>query len=98
MVPTVVYMIGAVNGTTTSIAKEVNITRYRKLASYKKYINRALMPTKVTLAGIYTPFHILHRKCVKPLQYLLLCAAKDETSVDIMVRFFCCNFLRKSRL
>jgi hypothetical protein len=80
MVPTVVYMIGAVNGTTTSIVKEVNITRYRKLASYKKYINRALMPTKVTLAGIYTPFHILHRKCVKPL----LCAAKDETSVEFM--------------
>jgi hypothetical protein len=28
----------------------------------------------------------------------LLCAAKDETSVDIMGRMFCCNFLRKSRL
>jgi hypothetical protein len=28
----------------------------------------------------------------------LLCAAKDETSVDIMDRMFCCNFLRKSRL
>jgi hypothetical protein len=27
----------------------------------------------------------------------LLCAAKDETSVDIMGRMFCCNFLRKSR-
>jgi hypothetical protein len=29
---------------------------------------------------------------------LLLCAAKDETSVDTMRRMFCCNFLRKSRL
>jgi hypothetical protein len=28
----------------------------------------------------------------------LLCAAKDETSVDIKGRMFCCNFLRKSRL
>jgi hypothetical protein len=27
-----------------------------------------------------------------------LCAAKDEASVDIMGRMFCCNFLRKSRL
>jgi hypothetical protein len=30
--------------------------------------------------------------------YLVLCAAKDETSVDIMGRMFCCNCLRKSRL
>jgi RNase H-like domain found in reverse transcriptase len=29
---------------------------------------------------------------------LVLCAAKDETSVDIMGRIFFCNFLRKSRL
>jgi hypothetical protein len=29
---------------------------------------------------------------------LVLCAAKDETSVDIMRRMFCCNVLRKSRL
>jgi hypothetical protein len=29
---------------------------------------------------------------------VLLCAAKDETSVDIVGRMFCCNFLRKSRL
>jgi hypothetical protein len=28
----------------------------------------------------------------------VLCAAKDETSVDIMRRIFCCNFLLKSRL
>jgi Chromo (CHRromatin Organisation MOdifier) domain len=28
----------------------------------------------------------------------VLCAAKHETSVDIMRRMFCCNFLRKSRL
>jgi hypothetical protein len=28
----------------------------------------------------------------------VLCAAKDETSVDIMRRMFCYNFLRKSRL
>jgi hypothetical protein len=28
----------------------------------------------------------------------VLCAAKDETSVDIMGRTFCCNFLRKSQL
>jgi hypothetical protein len=28
----------------------------------------------------------------------VLCVAKDETSVDIMCRTFCCNFLRKSRL
>jgi hypothetical protein len=28
----------------------------------------------------------------------LICVAKDETSVDIMCRWFCCNFLRKSRL
>jgi hypothetical protein len=30
--------------------------------------------------------------------YMVICAAKDETSVDIMGRMFCCNFLRKSRL
>jgi hypothetical protein len=30
--------------------------------------------------------------------FLVLCAAKDETSVDTMRRMFCCNFLRKSRL
>jgi hypothetical protein len=30
--------------------------------------------------------------------FLLLCVAKNETSVDIMCRRFCCNFLRKSRL
>jgi hypothetical protein len=29
---------------------------------------------------------------------LVLCAAKDDTSVDIMGRMFCCNFFRKSRL
>jgi hypothetical protein len=29
---------------------------------------------------------------------LVLCAANDETSVDIMRRMLCCNFLRKSRL
>jgi hypothetical protein len=28
----------------------------------------------------------------------MLCAAKDETSVDIMGRMFCCKFLRKSQL
>jgi hypothetical protein len=28
----------------------------------------------------------------------LLCVAEDETSVDIMRRKLCCNFLRKSRL
>jgi Chromo (CHRromatin Organisation MOdifier) domain len=28
----------------------------------------------------------------------VLCAAKDETSVDIMRRRLCCNFVRKSRL
>jgi hypothetical protein len=28
----------------------------------------------------------------------MLCAAKDEISVDTMRRMFCCNFLRKSRL
>jgi hypothetical protein len=28
----------------------------------------------------------------------VLCVAKDETSVDIMCRGFCCHFLRKSRL
>jgi hypothetical protein len=28
----------------------------------------------------------------------VLCVAKDETSVDIMCRKLCCNFLRKSRL
>jgi hypothetical protein len=28
----------------------------------------------------------------------VLCAAKDKTSVDIMRRMFCCNFLRISRL
>jgi hypothetical protein len=28
----------------------------------------------------------------------VLCGAKDETSVEIMGRMFCCNFLRKSRL
>jgi hypothetical protein len=30
--------------------------------------------------------------------WVMLCAAKDETSVDIMGRMFCCNILRKSRL
>jgi hypothetical protein len=30
--------------------------------------------------------------------YLLFCAAKEETSVEIMGRMFCCNFLRKSLL
>jgi hypothetical protein len=30
--------------------------------------------------------------------YRVLCAAKDETSVEFMGRMFCCNFLRKSRL
>jgi hypothetical protein len=29
---------------------------------------------------------------------LVLCVAKDEASVDIMCRRFCCNFLRKRRL
>jgi hAT family C-terminal dimerisation region len=38
--------------------------------------------------------HSKLRNCVGPL----LCAAKDETSVDIMGRKLCCNFLRKSRL
>jgi hypothetical protein len=28
----------------------------------------------------------------------VLCAAKDETSVEFMGTMFCCNFLRKSRL
>jgi hypothetical protein len=28
--------------------------------------------------------------------YPMLCAAKDETSVEFMGRMFCCNFLRKS--
>jgi hypothetical protein len=28
----------------------------------------------------------------------VVCAAMDETSVEIMGRMFCCNFLRKSRL
>jgi hypothetical protein len=28
----------------------------------------------------------------------VLCAAKDETSVDTMRRMFCCNFLWKSQL
>jgi hypothetical protein len=30
--------------------------------------------------------------------FRLLCAAKDETSVDIMGRMFCCHFLQKSQL
>jgi hypothetical protein len=37
---------------------------------------------------------LLERGIIEPL----LCAAKDETSVDTMGRMFCCNFLRKSRL
>jgi hypothetical protein len=28
----------------------------------------------------------------------MLCVAKDETSVDIICKRFCCNFLRKSQL
>jgi hypothetical protein len=28
----------------------------------------------------------------------ILCVAKDETSVDIMRRGFCCNFLRKKSI
>jgi hypothetical protein len=32
------------------------------------------------------------------IKFLVLCAAKDETSVNTMRRMFCCNFLRKSRL
>jgi hypothetical protein len=35
---------------------------------------------------------------LNPLRTGLLWAAKDETSLDIMGRMFCCNFLRKSRL
>jgi hypothetical protein len=31
-------------------------------------------------------------------QTSVLCATKDENSVDIMRRMCCCNFLRKSRL
>jgi hypothetical protein len=34
----------------------------------------------------------------KVSNWIVLCAAKDETSVDIMGRKLCCNFLRKSRL
>jgi hypothetical protein len=33
-----------------------------------------------------------------PTPHIVLCAAKDETSVEFMGRMFCCNFLRKSRL
>jgi hypothetical protein len=36
-------------------------------------------------------------ECIGDLLYVL-CAAKDETSVEFMGRMFCCNFLRKSRL
>jgi hypothetical protein len=32
------------------------------------------------------------------VRFRLLCATKDETSVDIMSRMFCCNSLRISRL
>jgi hypothetical protein len=32
----------------------------------------------------------------QPGESTVLCAAKDETSVDIMGRMFCCNFSRKS--
>jgi hypothetical protein len=38
------------------------------------------------------------KKAVRHLVSVMLCAAKDETSVDTMRRMFCCKFLRKSRL
>jgi hypothetical protein len=38
------------------------------------------------------------KSCNDLNDYRMLCAAKDETSVDTMRRMFCCKFLRKSRL
>jgi ribosome biogenesis protein Nip4 len=37
-------------------------------------------------------------RSLREFSWQVLCAAKDETSVDIMSRMFCCNFLQKSLL
>jgi hypothetical protein len=39
---------------------------------------------------------IIHGMVVREDDGLVLCAAKDETSVEFMGRKFCGNFLRKS--
>jgi hypothetical protein len=46
---------------------------------------------------VYSTYYT-HGPKAKTTVSSLFCAAKDETSVDIMGRMFCCNFLRKSYL
>jgi hypothetical protein len=53
--------------------------------------------------GVIIPSTTEHRSVCLTARYLgekrlVLCAAKDETSVDIMCRKLFCDFLRKSRL
>jgi hypothetical protein len=45
-----------------------------------------------------TPHTPCRRRCALTQLSRVLCVTKDETSVDIMRRRWCCNFLRKSRL
>jgi hypothetical protein len=52
----------------------------------------------IVLYGYRTEAATSRTKVLRRVQKEMLCAAKDETSVDIMGRMFCCNFLRKSRL
>jgi hypothetical protein len=46
-------------------------------------------------AALYSFYSTLD---VEATRLIVLCAAKDVTSVDIMRRMFCCNFLQKSPL
>jgi hypothetical protein len=64
-------------------------------AKENRYVNgRHVRPVIWSVMGHLRALDVLFDEMVDHL----LCAAKDETSVDIMGRMFCCNFLRESRL
>jgi hypothetical protein len=66
--------------------KELNVTA--KLSQAAKHNDHQLYVVSKILDARYNGQEMFH----------VLCAAKDETSVDVMCKKFCYNFLRKSRL
>jgi hypothetical protein len=75
-------------------------TAFRTLCGKLSYMGATGMPQRDFLRPSYSSALLIFAFPIYARQILLrlLCAAKDETSVDTMRRMFCCDFLRKSRL
>jgi ribosomal protein S17 len=70
-------------------------TRYRK-AAVQKHNDKTHVLSPNFQVGDYVLVAEHRKSCTSKLQ--VVCAARDETSVDIICRRFSCIFMRESRI